>query len=112
MGSNSSVLVQALITLSVALPAFFSGMFARRRSRADVEVTLSAEARNWAQSFADNARTAMDESREALARANRAESRARECQERMEAMEVHIERLEQIMRNNNLTPPRHQWDRI
>ncbi|MGH4009409.1 MAG: hypothetical protein ACRDTH_14870 [Pseudonocardiaceae bacterium] len=94
----TALTVQLLIALGIALPAFLGGMFARRKTSADVEVTLSTEARAWAKDWADNARVAMDAARSA-------EARARDCQDRMDLMERHIARLEVLMREHGIEPP-------
>lgn len=107
--SVSGLLTQVLIALSVVLPAFLGGMFARRKSAADVEVTLSAEARQWAASFADGAKTATDAARTAMDQAREAADRAKDCQARCDAMERHITRLEALLREHGITPPEHPW---
>lgn len=114
--SSAGLITQALITLGLVLPAFLGGMFARRKSSADVEVTLSAEARQWAQSFADGARTATDaaraaleQAREATDRAARAEARVVDCQGRVDLMEQHIGRLEALLRSHGIPPPPPPW---
>lgn len=109
MGSLTPLTVQLLIGLSVGLPAFVGGMFARRKSGADVEVTLSAEARQWANSFAEGARTATDAAQHAMAQARAAADRAAECQDRCDAMERHIGRLEALLREHGIAPPPPPW---
>lgn len=106
---SSALLVQLLIAASVGLPAFLGGMFARRKSAADVEVTLSAEARQWASSFAEGARTATDAARNAMDQAREAAVRAKDCQARCDAMERHIGRLEGLLREHSITPPPPPW---
>lgn len=102
MGNSVPLLVQVLVGLGVGLPAFLGGMFARRKSSADVEVTLSAEARQWANSFAEGARTAMEQARVAA-------TRAKDCQDRCDAMERHIGRLEALLREHGIAPPVPPW---
>lgn len=116
MSGLPGFLTQILITLGFVLPAFLGGMFARRKSSADVEVTLSAEARAWATSFAEGARTAteaarnaMEQAKDAADRAASAEARVQRCQDRVDALERHITRLETIMRENGVTPPVPPW---
>lgn len=112
-------LVQVLITLGVGLPAFLGGMFARRKSAADVEVTLSSEARAWADSFASGARTATEAARNAIeqarlaceaataasARARGAEGQVRACQERIDFLEDYVRQLRAAIRGLGGDPP-------
>jgi erythromycin esterase-like protein len=100
---SSAVIVQLLITLGLVLPAFMGGMFARRRSAADVEVNLSQEARNWANTFVEGAKQA---SQAASLRADRAEEHTRQCEERLALVERRVMLLEAAMRSHGLTPPR------
>ena len=110
MSSFTPLVTQLLIGLSVGLPAFIGGMFARRRSGADVEVTLSTEAREWAKSFAEGARLATDAAQHAMTQARAAADRAGECQARCDAMERHIGRLEALLREHGITPPAPPWN--
>lgn len=102
---DSQVITQIIISGGLVLVAVLGGVFARRRSSADVEVTLSAEARQWVQDFRASSQEAKTEAREANERAIRAEAQIAAIETRMALMERHIHLLEQIIRDLGGEPP-------
>ena len=117
MGNAFSLASQILIALAVAVPAILVALFNRRKTSADVQVSLSSESREWVKSFVDArdraetaARDAAESAREANRRADRAERQVENCHTRVDDMERHMRRLERIMRDNGLTPPTPPWE--
>lgn len=117
MGSTSSLVSQLLIFLGLAVPVFLTGMFTRRKTSADVQVSLSDQSLKWVDSFVEArdraekaARDAVEFAQRAAQRAERAEQQFSRCNERMDAVETHIRRLERILRDNEITPPTPPWD--
>lgn len=103
MGSGLGV--QIVITLGAVLLALVGGAFARRRTSADVEVTLSKEAREWVKDFRTGAQDAMEQAKAANDRAGRAESHAAALQIQLDALIHHIRRLEAVIRGMGGEPP-------
>lgn len=105
MGSTAGVLTQVVIVVGTIIVTLLGALFARRKSRADVEVTLSTEARAWVVEFKESARMSAEASAEANARAQRAETQIRACQDRIDTMERYIAQLVRIMHDHGITPP-------
>ena len=102
---NSQLAVQVVITGGAIVLALLGGVFARRRSSADVEVTLSAAAREWVQDFQVNARDANERAARAEARIVELQNQMMQIQARMAAMERHFRALETMIRDLGGEPP-------
>ena len=102
---TSQLMVQIVITGGAVILALLGGMFARRRSSADVEVTLSAAAREWVQDFQVTAREANERAARAEARIVELQTQMMQIQARIETMERYVRTLEQMVRDLGGTPP-------
>lgn len=105
MGSTAGVLTQVIIVAGTIAVTLLGGLLVRRQRHADVEVTLSTEARAWVVEFKESARMASDSAAEANARAQRAEAQVRDCMHRMDTMERYIGQLVRVMHEHGITPP-------
>ena len=98
-----------MILLGSIAVAFMSGLFARRKQGAEVEVTLSGEARKWATQFEESAnrRIAEAERRVQVAeeRADEAKTEAENCGRRLRLLEQHVYGMERMLRQNGIEPP-------
>lgn len=116
---NAAVAVQLILTVGALATAVLGYFVGRRNRHVTAEVTLSVEARAWAQQFEDRARNAETRAERAEARADQAEDAAAEaarrtaravtqvenCQARVDVMERHIQQLRTLMREHGLEPP-------
>lgn len=105
MGSFTGVLTQVVIVVGTIVVTLLGAMFTRRKSQADVEVTLSTEARQWVVEFKESARMSAQTSAEANERARHAEAQVRICEERINTMERYIRQLVQVMDAHGIQPP-------